>query len=141
MKLIVLSEIIRFWNPLKQPLPRPCHDLLLQDLQFEKTENLVTSIKPNKSIRKSAELYLIFFPPTYPACDLEVPERTGDDCGREWVDPVILEVEDVEEEEASSPGLLLDERENGPGKLSSIKAYTTYWTHHTKLHVTSHVHP
>lgn len=33
MKLIVLSEIMRFWKPLKQPLPRPCHDLLLHALR------------------------------------------------------------------------------------------------------------
>lgn len=33
MKLIVLSEIMRFWKPLKQPLLRPCHDLLLHALQ------------------------------------------------------------------------------------------------------------
>lgn len=32
-KLIVLSEIMRFWKPLKQPLPRPCHDLLLHALK------------------------------------------------------------------------------------------------------------
>lgn len=59
---------------------------------------------------------------TYAGCDLEVPERTGDDCGREWLDPVILEVEDAEEEDASNPGFLLDDRENGPGKLSSMEA-------------------
>lgn len=34
----------------------------------------------------------------------------------------MLEDEDEEEEEASSPGLLLDERENGPGKLSSMES-------------------
>lgn len=32
MKLMVLSDIMRFWKPLKQPFPRPCHDLLLQAL-------------------------------------------------------------------------------------------------------------
>lgn len=32
-KLMVLSDIMRFWKPLKQPLPRPCHDLLLHVLQ------------------------------------------------------------------------------------------------------------
>lgn len=36
MKLIVLSEIMRFWKPLKQPLPRPCHDLLLHALRSRK---------------------------------------------------------------------------------------------------------
>lgn len=42
MKLIVLSEIIRFWKPLKQPLPRPCHDLLLHALQpTEKRQNIL----------------------------------------------------------------------------------------------------
>lgn len=118
MKLIVLSEIIRFWKPLKQPLPRPCHDLLLHELQSEKTENLITAIKQVLGCERSCTC---FFPPTYPACDLEEPERTGDDCGREWVDPVILEVEDAEEDEASSPGLLQDERENGPA-MSSMEA-------------------
>lgn len=38
------------------------------------------------------------------------------------MDPVMLEEEEEEEEEASNPGLLLDERENGPGKLSSVEA-------------------
>lgn len=59
---------------------------------------------------------------TYPGCDLEVPDRIGEDCGRDWLDPAMLEEEEEEEEEASNPGLLLDERENGPGKLSSIEA-------------------
>lgn len=62
---------------------------------------------------------------TYPGCDLAVPERIGEDCGREWLDPAMLEEEDEEEEEASNPGLLLDERENGPGKLSSVEAKRT----------------
>lgn len=71
------------------------------------------------------------FPPriqysTYPGCDLAVPERIGEDCGRDWVDPAMLEVEEEEEEEeAGNPGLLLDERENGPGKLSSMEAKMT----------------
>lgn len=30
---MVLSDIMRFWKPLKQPFPRPCHDLLLQALK------------------------------------------------------------------------------------------------------------
>ena len=46
----------------------------------------------------------------------------GDDCGREWFDPVMLEEEDEDDEEASKPGFLLDESENGPGKLSSREA-------------------
>lgn len=51
---------------------------------------------------------------------MEVPERTGEDCGRDWLTPAMLDEEDEEEEEeTSSAGLLLDERENGPGKLSS----------------------
>ena len=60
----------------------------------------------------------------YPGCDLAVPERIGEDCGREWLDPAMLEEEEEveEEEEASSPGLLLEERENGPGKLSSVES-------------------
>lgn len=33
IKLMVLSDIMRFWKPLKQPFPRPCHDLLLQALK------------------------------------------------------------------------------------------------------------
>lgn len=48
---------------------------------------------------------------------MEVPERIGEDCGRDWLDPAMLEEEDEEEE-----GLLLDERENGPGKLSSMES-------------------
>lgn len=60
---------------------------------------------------------------TYPGCDLAVPERIGEDCGRDWLDPAMLEEEEEEEEvEATNPGLLLDERENGPGKLSSLEA-------------------
>lgn len=39
-KLIVLSEIMRFWKPLKQPLPRPCHDLLLHALKSRKCQNV-----------------------------------------------------------------------------------------------------
>lgn len=58
---------------------------------------------------------------TYPDCDFVVPDRIGEDCGRDWLEPVMLEEEDEEEEEASNPGLLLDESENGPGKLSSVE--------------------
>lgn len=62
---------------------------------------------------------------SYPGCAFTVPERVGEDCGRDGLDPVILEVEEeVEEEEASNPGLLLVERENGPGKPSSTNAET-----------------
>ena len=53
---------------------------------------------------------------------MAVPERIGEDCGRVWLDPAMLEEEEEEEEEASNPGLLLDEREKGPGKLSSAEA-------------------
>lgn len=58
---------------------------------------------------------------------MAVPERIGEDCGREWLDPAMLEEdeEEEEEEEASNPGLLLDERENGPGKPSSMEAKRT----------------
>lgn len=60
---------------------------------------------------------------------MAVPERIGEDCGREWMDPAMLEdeeEEDVEEEEeASNPGLLLHVRENGPGKPSSMDAKRT----------------
>jgi len=67
---------------------------------------------------------------THPGCDLAVPERIGEDCGRELLDPVILDEEEEEEEEeeedeASKPGVLLAERENGPGKLSSMEAKRT----------------
>lgn len=61
--------------------------------------------------------------PTYPGGVLAVPDRTGDDWGRVWLPPAILdeEEEDVEEEEeANIAGLLLADRENGPGKLSSV---------------------
>ena len=61
---------------------------------------------------------------TYPGCDLTVPDRTGEDCGRDGLDPAMLEEEEEDEEEASNPGLLLDEREKGPGKLSSIEQKT-----------------
>lgn len=47
-------------------------------------------------------------------------ERIGEDCGRDGLEPAILEEEEEDEEEASNPWLLVDERENGPGKLSSI---------------------
>lgn len=69
---------------------------------------------------------------SYPGCDLAVPERIGEDCGREWLDPAMLEEEEDEEEEASNPGFLLDERENGPGKLSSMDAKRT--KHKLKLY-------
>lgn len=59
---------------------------------------------------------------TYPGCDFAFPERTGEDCGRDWLVPAMLEEEEEEEEEASSPELLFDEREKGPGKLSSMEA-------------------
>lgn len=62
---------------------------------------------------------------TYPGCDLAVPERIGEDWGRDWLDPAMLEEEEEEEEEANNPGLLVDERENGPGKLSSMETKTT----------------
>lgn len=45
------------------------------------------------------------------------------------MDPAMLEDEEEEdeeeEEEASNPGLLLDVRENGPGKPSSMDAKRT----------------
>lgn len=62
----------------------------------------------------------LFF--TYPGSDLDVPERIGEDCGRDWLDPAMLDEEEEEEEEPNNPELLLDERENGPGKLSSMMA-------------------
>lgn len=58
----------------------------------------------------------------YPDCALAAPERVGEDCGRDWLDPAMLEEEDEEDEQAASPGILLEERENGPGKPSSMKA-------------------
>ena len=74
----------------------------------------------------------VFVYGTYPGCDLAAPERIGEDCGRDGLDPAMLEEEEEEEEEGSNPGPLLDERENGPGKLSSMEAkrtkckYTSY---------------
>lgn len=62
----------------------------------------------------------------YPGCDLEVPDRIGDECGREWLDPAILEEED--DEDPNNPELLLDDRENGPGKLSSTDGMNIYFT-------------
>lgn len=56
---------------------------------------------------------------SYPGCAFTVPERVGEDCGRDGLDPVMLEEEEEEEEEASKPGLLLAAREKGPGKPSS----------------------
>lgn len=53
-----------------------------------------------------------------------LPERTGEDCGRDWLELAMLEEEEEqeeEEEEASDPGLPLEVRENGPGKLSSAE--------------------
>lgn len=59
----------------------------------------------------------------YPGCALAAPERVGEDCGRDWLDPAMLLEEDKEEEQAAgSPGILLEERANGPGKLSSVRA-------------------
>lgn len=58
----------------------------------------------------------------YPGCAFAVTERVGEDCGRDGLQPVILEEEEEEEEEASNPGLLLVEREKGPGKPSSTNA-------------------
>ena len=47
-KLMVLSDIMRFWKPLKQPLPRPCHDLLLHVLQpTKKRWNISAWVKGN----------------------------------------------------------------------------------------------
>lgn len=37
----------------------------------------------------------------------------------------MLDEEEEEEEEGSNPGLLVDERENGPGKLSSVETKRT----------------
>lgn len=42
IKLMVLSDIMRFWKPLKQPFPRPCHDLLLQALRKIQTKGKKT---------------------------------------------------------------------------------------------------
>lgn len=67
----------------------------------------------------------------YPGCDLAVPERIGEDCGRDWFDPAMLEEEEEEEEEASNPEFLLDDRENGPGKLSSMETKTTLLCYNT----------
>lgn len=61
----------------------------------------------------------------YPGCDFAVPDRIGEECGRDWLDPAILEEEEEEEEEASIPEFLLDDRENGPVKLSSMETQTT----------------
>lgn len=58
----------------------------------------------------------------YPDCALAAPERVGEDCGRDWLDPAMLEEGDEEDEQAASPGILLEERESGPGKPSSTKA-------------------
>lgn len=127
MKLIVLSEIMRFWKPLKQPLPRPCHDLLLHALQAtDKRKNILTwTKKEGFKIHDVHTSSLRTQRSTYPGCDLAVPERIGEDCGRDWPDPAMLEEEEDEDEEASNPGLLLDERENGPGKLSSVEGKRT----------------
>ena len=62
---------------------------------------------------------------TYPGGVLAVPDRTGEDWGRVGTAPPMLdeeeeEVEVEENEEASIAGLLLADRENGPGKLSSV---------------------
>lgn len=52
---------------------------------------------------------------THPGCVLAVADRMGEDCGRDELDPVMLEDEEDEEAEASNPDVLLDEREKGPG--------------------------
>lgn len=47
----------------------------------------------------------------------------GEDWGRDWLDPATLVEEDEEDEQADGrPAILLDEeeRENSPGKLSSV---------------------
>lgn len=80
----------------------------------QRQKNLGRKLAPPQFLRSIIPLT------AYPGCDLDVPERTGEDCGRQWLDPVMLEDEDEDEEEASKPGLLLDERENVPGKLSSV---------------------
>lgn len=59
---------------------------------------------------------------------MDVPDRIGDDCGREWLDAAMLEEGDDDKEETSNPELLLDERENGPGKLSSAEVMNTFYT-------------
>lgn len=58
----------------------------------------------------------------YPGCALAAPERVGEDCGRDWLDPATLVEEDEEDEQADgSPAILLEEeREKSPGKLSSV---------------------
>ena len=60
---------------------------------------------------------------TYPGGVLAVPDRTGEAWGRVGTAPTMLDEEEEEveeeEEEASMAGLLLADRENGPGKLSS----------------------
>ena len=59
---------------------------------------------------------------TYPGGVFAVPDRTGEDWGRVWTAPTMLDEEEEEveeEEEASMAGLLLADSENGPGKLSS----------------------
>ena len=62
---------------------------------------------------------------TYPGGGVfAAPDRTGEAWGRVWTAPTMLEEEEEEveeeEEEASIAGLLLADRENGPGKLSSV---------------------
>lgn len=116
MKLIVLSEIMRFWKPLKQPLPRPCHDLLLQALWATDERREISQPDRRKKRAKSSNMTQL---ESYPGCGLGAAERMGEDCGRDWLFPAMLEEDEEDEEEPRSPGLLL-ERENGPGKLSSV---------------------
>lgn len=85
--------------------------------------------RPGRSLFFCVCLLLCCFFFFYPACDLEVPDMIGDDCGREWLDPAMLEEDDDEDEEASNPELLLDDREKGPGKLSSVNVRTKSSTH------------
>ena len=44
MKLMELSEIMRFWKPLKHPLHLPCHDRLLHALVNNNNNNINNSL-------------------------------------------------------------------------------------------------
>jgi len=70
---------------------------------------------------------------------LAVPDRTGEDWGRVAVPPAMLDEEEEEveeEEEASIAGLLLADRENGPGKQSSVRRGNKQTIHIYVIYIT-----
>lgn len=66
---------------------------------------------------------------SYPGWALVLPDRTGEERGREGLELLILE----EEEEEEEPGVLQLDREKGPGKPSSMGSITYRVTRNVKM--------